>query len=79
MKRKEVYATTGSRIRVRVFGGWDFRADEVSRHDFVAQGYRRGVPMGGELTKAPKGKTPTFMVHALRDPDWANLDRIQII
>jgi len=79
MKRKEVYATTGSRIRVRVFAGWDFEADEVSRHDFVAQGYRRGVPMGGELTKAPEGKAPSFMVHAVRDPDWANLDRIQII
>ena len=79
MKRKEVYATTGTRIRVRVFGGWDFEADEVSRHDFVAQGYRRGVPMGGELTKGPNGKAPKFMVHAVRDPDWANLDRIQII
>ena len=79
MKRKEVYATTGTRIRVRVFGGWEFEADDVSRHDFTAQGYRRGVPMGGELTKGPKGKAPTFMVHAVRDPDWANLDRVQII
>ena len=79
MKRKEVYATTGTRMRVRVFAGWDFEADEVTRPDFIAQGYRRGVPMGGDLRKAPKGKAPVIMVRALRDPDGANLDRIQII
>jgi hypothetical protein len=79
MKRKEVYATTGTRIRVRMFAGWDFKADEVSRPDFVAQGYRRGVPMGGDLRQAPKGKAPAFMIRALRDPDGANLDRVQII
>jgi len=79
MKRKEVYATTGTRIRVRVFAGWDFKADEVSRPDFIAQGYRRGVPMGGDLREAPEGKTPSFMIRALRDPDGANLDRVQII
>ena len=79
MERKEVYATTGTRIRVRVFAGWDFAADEVSRHDFVDQGYRRGVPMGGDLMKAPQGKAPKFMIRALRDPDGANLDRVQII
>jgi hypothetical protein len=79
MKRKEVYCTTGTRIRVRVFAGWDFRADEVSRPDFIAQGYRRGVPMGGDLRDAPRGQAPTFMIRALRDPDGANLDRIQII
>jgi hypothetical protein len=79
MKRKEVYATTGTRIRVRVFAGWDFKADEVSRPDFIDQGYQRGVPMGGDLSKAPKGKAPTFMIRALRDPDGANLDRVQII
>ena len=79
MKRKEVYATTGTRIRVRVFAGWDFEADEVTRPDFIAQGYRRGVPMGGDLRKAPDGKAPSFMIRALRDPDGANLDRIQVI
>ena len=58
MQRKEVYATTGTRIRVRVFAGWDFEPDEVSRHDFVAEGYQRGVPMGGDLTAAPDGAAP---------------------
>jgi hypothetical protein len=78
-KRKEVYATTGSRITVRVFGGWDFTADEVERHDFADRGYSGGVPMGGDLTAAPAGKAPTFLIRALRDPDNANLDRIQVI
>ncbi|MDA9982807.1 DUF3604 domain-containing protein [Gammaproteobacteria bacterium] len=79
MKRKEVYATTGTRIRVRVFGGWNFEADEVVRPDFVAQGYRRGVPMGSDLRDPPAGGAPRFMIRALRDPDGANLDRVQII
>ncbi len=79
MKRKEVYATTGTRIRVRVFGGWDFKADEVIRPDFVTQGYQRGVPMGGELSPSEKGDAPNFMIRAIRDPDGANLDRIQLI
>jgi hypothetical protein len=79
MRRKEVYATTGTRIRVRVFGGWDFRADEVVRSDFTREGYSRGVPMGGSLTDAPKGGAPSFLIRALRDPDGANLDRIQVI
>ena len=79
MSRKEVYATTGTRIRVRVFAGWDFNSEEVVRPDFIAEGYRRGVPMGGDLMGGQKGQAPTFMVRALRDPDGANLDRIQII
>ncbi len=79
MARKEVYATTGTRITVRVFAGWDFGADEVERPDFAEQGYKRGVPMGGDLTEAPAGRSPVFMVRALRDVDGANLDRVQII
>jgi hypothetical protein len=79
MARKETYATTGTRMRVRVFGGWDFAAEEVTRPDFARSGYARGVPMGGDLTAAPEGRTPRFMIRALRDPDGANLDRIQII
>ena len=79
MARKEVYATTGTRITVRVFAGWDFQPEEVERPDFAAQGYGRGVPMGGDLTSPPSGAAPTFMVRTLRDPDGANLDRVQII
>lgn len=79
MARKEVYATSGTRLKVRVFGGWDFTADEVHRPDFARQGYARGVPMGGDLMKAPEDTAPSFMVRALRDVDGANLDRIQIV
>lgn len=79
MQRKEVYATTGTRIRVRIFGGWDFAEKEVNRPDFADHGYKRGVPMGGNLLNNPEGKAPSFMIRALRDPDGANLDRIQII
>jgi len=78
-KRKEIYATTGTRMTVRVFAGWDFEKDEVQRPDFAAQGYARGLPMGGDLTKGPEGKAPTFMIRAIRDPDGANFDRIQIV
>lgn len=79
MQKKEVYATTGTRILVRVFAGWDFRPEEVQLPDFADQGYARGVPMGGDLTKAPQAAAPAFMVRALRDVDGANLDRIQIV
>ncbi|WP_170755419.1 DUF3604 domain-containing protein [Ruegeria lacuscaerulensis] len=78
-KRKEVYATTGSRMTVRVFAGWDFEPDEVFRPDFASEGYARGVPMGGDLFLGSEGQSPTLMVRALRDPDGANLDRIQIV
>ncbi|MGE0668843.1 MAG: DUF3604 domain-containing protein [Sphingomonadales bacterium] len=79
MKRKEVYATTGSRLMVRFFGGWDYAKDAVFHDDYVKVGYRQGVPMGGDLTRAPAGKAPVFMVLALKDPDEANLDRVQIV
>jgi len=79
MARKEVYATTGTRMLVRVFAGWDFEPEEVQRPDFAGQGYARGVPMGGDLEPAAGAKAPRFMVRALRDPDGANLDRIQIV
>jgi hypothetical protein len=77
--RREVFATTGTRMRVRVFAGWDFEEAEVQRADFADQGYARGVPMGGDLRPGPAGASPRFMVRALRDPDGPNLDRIQII
>jgi hypothetical protein len=79
MTRKEVYATTGTRIRVRVFGGWNFEANDMVRSDFVSHGYSNGVPMGGDLFAAQEGQSPSFMIRALRDPDGANLDRVQII
>ncbi len=79
MARKEVYATTGTRLRVRVFGGFDFAARDLERSDFAEQGYQRGVPMGGDLKAAPAGKAPAFLVQAVRDPDGANLDRVQIV
>jgi len=64
---------------VRLFAGWDFTADEVERQDFADRGYAGGVPMGGDLRAAPSGKAPTLMIRALRDPDNANLDRIQVV
>jgi hypothetical protein len=79
MQKKEVYATTGTRTLVRVFAGWDFTPEEVQRPDFADQGYARGVPMGGDLTAAPEGSAPAFMIRAMRDPDNANLDRVQVI
>jgi hypothetical protein len=79
MERKETYATTGSRMKVRFFGGWDFSQADIEAPRPVKEGYARGVPMGGDLRKAPLGKSPIFLVWALRDPDGANLDRIQII
>jgi hypothetical protein len=79
LKRKEVYATTGDRPTVRLFAGWDFVPPDQDRYDFAEYGYAHGVPMGGNLSKAPAGKRPAFMVRALRDPDGPNLDRIQIV
>jgi hypothetical protein len=79
MKRRETYSTTGSRMMVRFFGGWDFEAADMYNRLPAAVGYTKGVPMGSDLTDAPKGKAPTFLVAALKDPIGANLDRIQII
>ncbi len=77
MQRRETYATTGPRMTVRLFGGWDFTADDMDA-DWVKAGYARGVPMGGDLSGG-EGKAPTFMVSALMDPEGANLDRVQIV
>ncbi len=80
IERREVYGTTGSRMGVRFFGGWEFTEQDVNSRAPAFTGYRKGVPMGGDLRAAPAGaKAPTFMVYALRDPIGANLDRIQII
>ncbi|MCP8941003.1 DUF3604 domain-containing protein [Alsobacter sp. SYSU M60028] len=79
MERRETYATTGPRMLVRFFGGYDFEpGDAVTRSPALA-GYTKGVPMGGDLGPAPQGKSPTFLVAALKDPIGANLDRYQIV
>ncbi|WP_422040065.1 DUF3604 domain-containing protein [Roseibium sp.] len=80
MQRKEVYATTGPRIMVRLFGGWEFTDQDMQTRNPALLGYRKGVPMGGDLMPKPDAaEAPSFMVYALRDAVGANLDRIQIV
>jgi hypothetical protein len=79
MMRKETYATTGPRMLVRFFGGWEFTEHDAKSRLPANVGYMKGVPMGGDLTSAPAGKAPTFLVAALKDPLSGNLDRIQIV
>jgi hypothetical protein len=79
MDRKEVYASTGSRLMVRFFGGWDFTPDDLNSRQPAFRGYEKGVPMGGDLVRRAGDSAPTFMVYTLRDPIGANLDRIQIV
>ena len=79
MMRKETYATTGSRMLVRFFGGWEFTEADASNRLPADAGYAKGVPMGGDLTNAPDGKAPSFLVAARKDPLSGNLDRIQIV
>ncbi|MEE8298714.1 MAG: DUF3604 domain-containing protein, partial [Thermodesulfobacteriota bacterium] len=78
-KRREVYATTGSRIRVQLFAGWQFSEDDLVKEDLYATGRSKGVPMGGELEPSPGGVSPSFMIIAQSDPRGANLDRIQVV
>jgi hypothetical protein len=77
MQRREVFATTGSRMRVRMFASWDFKPADIIQPDRSRIGYAKGVPMGSDLRGT--GTAPTFLVEAMRDPDGANLDRIQIV
>lgn len=79
MKRKETYGTTGPRMWVRFFGSFDFIEEDAYTREPAVVGYSKGVPMGGDLTAAPEGKAPTFLVAAMKDPLSGNLDRIQII
>ena len=79
MDRKEVYGTTGPRIMVRFFGGWNYTADDLNSRAPAFRGYEKGVPMGGDLPERGNDSAPTFMVYALRDAIGANLDRIQIV
>jgi len=80
IERKEVYATTGSRMAVRMFGGWEFTDQDINSRSPANAGYMKGVPMGSDLqANSANAKAPNFMVYALRDPRGANLDRIQMI
>ena len=80
MDRKEIYATTGPRMMVRFFGGWNYTVADIKSREPAFRGYEKGVPMGADLSAPPKGaKSPSFMVYALRDVIGANLDRIQIV
>ena len=79
MMRKETYASTGPRMLVRFFGSWDFTAADAMSRLPADVGYKKGVPMGGDLSAAPSGKSPAFLVAALKDPLSGNLDRIQIV
>lgn len=78
-KRREVYATTGPRIRVRFFGGWEFKKKHAKGSEMVQIGYVFGHPMGSDLTKGPEGKSPRFLMYAVKDPKGANLERMQIV
>ncbi len=77
-QRKETYATSGPRLKVRLFGGWDFKSDSLKTDDWIKTAYSKGVPMGGDLSDS-KSESPSFIVWAEKDPDGANLDRIQIV
>lgn len=78
-KRKETYATSGPRLRVQMFAGWDFPANAEAAENFAAIGYQHGVPMGGDLTANAAAAAPQFMVRAVKDPLDANLDRVQMV
>ena len=78
-QRREVYATTGSRIQVRFFGGWEYQDNDHLRPGYLDVAYGGGVPMGGDLSAAPDGRAPRFLLVAAKDPDGANLDRVQVI
>ena len=79
MKRKETFGTSGVRVKVRMFAGWDYPKDMTQKADWVKAAYDGGVPMGGDLPAHNGAGAPTFAVHALKDPNSGNLDRIQIV
>ena len=79
MKRKETFATSGTRVKVRLFAGFGFPADLHEQADAVQTAYAQGVPMGGDLPAAGSGKAPSFLVQAMRDVNSAPLQKIQIV
>ncbi len=78
-KRRETYGTSGPRIMLRFFGGFDFATGDANARNLAQVGYDKGVPMGSDLTAAPDGKALSFLIHAVKDPKHANLDRIQVV
>ncbi|MFY0691320.1 MAG: DUF3604 domain-containing protein [Paracoccaceae bacterium] len=78
-QRKEIYTSTGPRIALRVFGGYDFTQADVNALDLPAVGYAKGVPMGSDLAQPDGDQAPTLLIHAVRDPIVANLDRVQVV
>jgi len=80
LRRKETFATSGTRLKFRFFGGWDYDGALVKANDWVGAAYRGGVPMGADLPPQPAaGKAPRFAIWAVKDPDGANLDRLQVV
>ena len=80
LARKETFATSGTRIKVRFFAGWSYPAGIAAAADWVAKAYEGGVPMGADLPSRPKNaRAPSFIVWALKDPAGVNLDRVQVI
>ena len=78
-KRKETFGTSGTRIKARMFAGWSYPKDMTKQTDWVKAAYAGGVPQGGDLTPQAGAAAPTFMVHAIKDAESGNLDRVQII
>lgn len=79
MNRRETFATTGTRLLIRFFGGWEFESDDAMNRRPANIGYTKGVPMGAELGRGPDGVAPSFLIAALKDPIGANLDRVQVV
>lgn len=79
MERRETFGTSGTRIRLRLFAGWDYRGDFLASHDWTARAYAEGVPMGSDLPPAPHASTPVFLVWAMQAPDGAPLEHAQIV
>ena len=79
MQRREVYATTGPRITLRLFAGWSFDSSDLTDPDIASLGYSKGIPMGGDLTAAPAGQSLSLMMTASKDPQSGNLDRLQVV
>jgi len=80
LRRKETFATSGTRLKFRFFGGWEYGRKLLESKDWAKTAYGQGVPMGGDLPSKPvAAKAPRFLIHALKDPNGANLDRVQVV